>query len=52
VALRVGSNAGHLAAGAGLRFKLGPLTRFGVDYAFVDHDELDATNRVTLNLGW
>jgi hypothetical protein len=52
VALRLGSNAGHFAAGAGLRFKLGPLQRFGVDYAFVDHDELDATNRVTLNLGW
>ncbi len=52
LALRVGSNAGHFSAGAGLRFRLGPMERFGVDYAFLDHDELDATNRVTLNLGW
>ncbi|TPW07205.1 MAG: hypothetical protein FD129_2592, partial [bacterium] len=52
VAVRVGTNSGHFAAGAGVRFRLGPMTRFGVDYAFLDHDELDATNRVTLNLGW
>jgi len=52
LALRVGSNAGNFAAGAGLRFRLGPLERFGVDYAYLDHDELDTTNRVTLNLGW
>jgi hypothetical protein len=52
VALRVGSNAGNFAAGAGVRFRLGPLQRFGVDYAFLDHDELDSTNRVTLNVGW
>ncbi|HEX7880647.1 MAG TPA: hypothetical protein VF720_14625, partial [Candidatus Eisenbacteria bacterium] len=52
VALRAGTNSGHFAAGAGVRFKLGPMQHFGVDYAFLDHDELDATNRVTLNLGW
>lgn len=52
VALRVGTNAGHFAAGAGVRFRLGALQRFGVDYAFLDHDELDSTNRVSLNLGW
>lgn len=52
VAVRAGSDAGRFAAGAGVRFRLGPMTRFGVDYAFLDHDELDATNRVTLNLGW
>lgn len=52
LALRVGSDAGHFAAGAGFRFRLGPFERFGVDYAFLDHDELDSTNRLTLNLGW
>jgi long-subunit fatty acid transport protein len=52
VALRAGSNSGHFAAGAGLRFRLGPFQKFGVDYAYLDHDELDSTNRVTLNLGW
>jgi hypothetical protein len=52
VALRAGTNSGHFSAGAGVRFKLGPMQHFGVDYAFLDHDELDATNRVTLNLGW
>lgn len=52
VALRLGTDSGHFAAGAGLRFRLGPLQRFGVDYAFLDHDALDSTNRVTLNLGW
>lgn len=52
VALRVGTDSGHFAAGAGLRFRLGPLQRFGVDYAYLDHDALDSTNRVTLNLGW
>lgn len=52
LALRAGSDAGHFAAGAGLRFRLGPFQRFGVDYAYLSHDELDTTNRVTLNLGW
>lgn len=52
LALRLGTDSGNFAAGAGLRFRLGPFQRFGVDYAYLNHDELDATNRVTLNLGW
>lgn len=42
VALRAGADAGNLTAGAGLR-----VSRFGVDYAFVSHDELDDSHRIS-----
>jgi len=42
VALRVGMDAGNMTAGAGLR-----ASRFGVDYAFVGHDEFDDSHRVS-----
>jgi len=42
VALRLGSDAGSLTAGAGVRYR-----QFGVDYAFLDHEELDTTHRVS-----
>ena len=45
VALRLGSDSGHLTAGAGLR-----LPRLDVDYAFLSHDELKVTHRVSLRL--
>jgi hypothetical protein len=40
-ALRVGDAAGELAGGAGLRW-----SRFGLDYAFVGHSDLDTTHRI------
>jgi hypothetical protein len=42
VALRVGSEGGDLTAGAGVRYR-----RFGVDYAYLDHSDLDASHRVS-----
>ena len=42
VALRVGSHAGDFTAGAGIRYK-----RLGADYAYLSHDELDGTHRVS-----
>jgi hypothetical protein len=42
VALRAGMDAENLTAGAGLR-----ISRFGVDYAFVGHDELDDSHRIS-----
>lgn len=42
VALRVGVDAGSMTAGAGVR-----VNRFGVDYAFVGHDEFDDSHRVS-----
>jgi hypothetical protein len=42
VALRVGSDAGNFTAGAGVRYK-----RVGADYAYLSHDELDSTHRVS-----
>jgi hypothetical protein len=42
VALRVGSDAGNFTAGAGIRYK-----RVGADYAYLSHDELDSTHRVS-----
>jgi hypothetical protein len=42
VALRAGSDAGNLTAGAGVRYK-----QVGADYAYLSHDELDSTHRVS-----
>ena len=42
VAIRAGSDAGNFAAGAGVRYK-----QFGADYAYLGHDELDSTHRVS-----
>lgn len=46
VAARVGSDAGSFTAGAGLRVP-GVLSGVGVDYAFLAHDELGDTHRVS-----
>ena len=45
VALRFGSDGGDFTAGAGLRYK-----QFGADYAYLAHDVLDATHRVSAQL--
>ena len=42
VALRAGMEARNFAAGAGLR-----LRRFGLDYAYLDHADLDASHRIS-----
>lgn len=42
VALRLGSDGGDLTAGGGVRYR-----QFGVDYAFFDHSDLDATHRIS-----
>jgi hypothetical protein len=42
VALRVGSDAGNFTAGAGLRYK-----QVGADYAYLSHDELESTHRIS-----
>jgi hypothetical protein len=42
VALRVGSDAGNFTAGGGVRYK-----QVGADYAYLSHDELDSTHRVS-----
>ncbi len=42
VALRVGSDAGNFTAGAGIRYK-----QLGADYAYLSHDQLDGTHRVS-----
>ncbi len=42
VALRVGSNAGDFTAGAGVRYR-----QVGADYAYLSHDQLDGTHRVS-----
>jgi hypothetical protein len=42
VALRVGSNAGNFTAGAGVRYR-----QVGADYAYLSHDRLDGTHRVS-----
>jgi hypothetical protein len=46
VAARVGSDAGNFTAGAGLRVP-GVLAGMGVDYAFLAHDDLGDTHRVS-----
>ena len=46
VALRIGKDAiGKLTAGAGIK-----LPRLDIDYAFLKHDELDTTHRVSIRL--
>lgn len=47
VAARVGSDAGALTAGAGIRYR-----SWGVDYAYLSHEELDATHRVSASVGF
>jgi hypothetical protein len=42
VALRAGSDAGNFTAGAGIRYK-----QVGADYAYLAHDELESTHRVS-----
>lgn len=42
VALRAGSDAGNFTAGGGIRYK-----QVGADYAYLAHDELDTTHRVS-----
>ena len=45
VAVRIGSDVGHFAAGAGFR-----LPSLNIDYAFLSHDELGDTHRISLLL--
>ncbi len=45
VALRTGLNAGRFTAGAGARF-----SRFGFDYAFLSHKDLDNSHRVSASV--
>jgi len=40
-AIRLGDDAGNLAGGAGIRW-----SRFGLDYAFMTHEDLDTTQRI------
>ena len=42
VALRAGSDSGNFTAGAGVRYK-----QVGADYAYLSHDELDGTHRIS-----
>ncbi len=42
VALRAGFEAKNFTAGAGFRYH-----RFGLDYAFLDHQDLDASHRIS-----
>jgi hypothetical protein len=42
LALRVGMEARNFSAGAGVRIK-----KFGLDYAYLDHRDLDASHRVS-----
>jgi len=44
-AARIGSDAGDLTAGAGLRYR-----SLGADYAYLSHEELDATHRVSASV--
>ncbi len=45
VAFRIGSDTGYFSAGAGLR-----LPRLDVDYAFLKHDQLDNSHRISIRL--
>lgn len=45
VAARVGTDAGHFTAGAGLRFR-----GLGADYAYLSNQDLDATHRVSASI--
>ncbi len=46
LALRAGSDEGSFTAGAGFRFPLG-YRSIGVDYAFLQHNDLDDSHRVS-----
>ena len=46
LALRAGSDEGSFTAGAGFRFPLG-YRSLGVDYAFLQHNDLDDSHRVS-----
>ena len=43
LAARIGSDVGHFTAGAGIRFN-----KFIVDYAFMNHSELQETHRISI----
>jgi hypothetical protein len=43
VALRAGLDSENFTAGAGVRYK-----KFGLDYAFLDHQDLDASHRISV----
>jgi len=45
LAVRIGSDAGNFAAGAGIR-----LPKLQIDYAFMRHDDLDASHRISARL--
>ncbi|HNT65221.1 MAG TPA: PorV/PorQ family protein [bacterium] len=45
IALRLGTDVGNFAAGAGIR-----LPRLDIDYAFLSHEYLDSTHRISLRL--
>ena len=45
VAFRLGYREGHFTAGTGLM-----LNRFGIDLAFLEHDQLDSTYRISATL--
>jgi len=47
VALRVGSDDGGLTIGGGLE-----LLPVGIDYAYIEHDDLGDTHRVSINARW
>lgn len=47
VAIRAGVNAGRFTAGAGARF-----SRFGFDYAFLSHKDLDNSHRVSASVSF
>ncbi|MBN1434634.1 UPF0164 family protein [Candidatus Fermentibacterales bacterium] len=49
VSLRVGSNEGSMTAGAGLALPLFG-KRVSLDYAFLSHQDLDSTHRVSLGV--
>jgi len=47
VALRVGMEAKNFAAGAGFRYR-----KFGLDYAYLDHQDLDSSHRISANFSF
>jgi len=47
VALRAGMDARNFSAGAGFRYR-----QFGLDYAYLDHQDLDASHRISAFLSF
>ena len=47
IAMRIGSDRGHLTAGAGIR-----AIGLGIDYGFSHHFELGNTHRISVTLSW